>query len=220
MQAHNERRQYRELTQTEDMRLKRNTLGDIQADALAAEGARRLALPEPLQVAAREGSRLSLAIMQRLVRIEEAHWPCYGADTRAGRRLGRRVSAAEALRVRLKASGHRLLRFGQAGEALKCLRCGKVVGMPTLSAWLSAHPCPGQAVVRQGKLGFVSDPFSVATRYRGPCGCTPRAGADGGDEAVREGAEAAAGGVQARRGAGFDGGDGRRRRRLGRRRGA
>ena len=80
--------------------------------------------------------------------------------------------------------------------------------MSRLSAWLGAHPCPGQAVVRQGKLGFVSDPFSVATRYRDPCGSTPRAGADGGDEAVREGAEAAAGGVQARRGAGFDDGEG------------
>ena len=54
------------------------------------------------------------------------------------------------------------------GKSIHDKAARKRSSMPRVLAWLSAHPRPGQAVVRQGKLGLVSDPFSVAARNRDP----------------------------------------------------
>ena len=84
------------------MQARLDTLGNVQADALAGEGARRVALPGALLQAAREGTKLSFALLQRVVRIEEVHWAHYGQDGVEPRGAIARAPAAEALK---KAAG-------------------------------------------------------------------------------------------------------------------
>ena len=62
VRAHTERANFRQLEQGGDPQLKRDTLGDIQGDALASDGAKRQTLPKALVCAAREGARRGILV--------------------------------------------------------------------------------------------------------------------------------------------------------------
>ena len=70
VRAHTERRRYQEVTQG-DSQVRADALGNLQADALAGEGAALLQLPELLIRVATEGEALSCALMGRFTAIEK-----------------------------------------------------------------------------------------------------------------------------------------------------
>ena len=190
VRAHTERRQYQEVTQG-DSQVRADALGNLQADALAGEGAALLQLPELLIRVATEGEALSCALMGRFIAIEGALVESYGADSLAPRLPRPRALAASVLKERIRVSGHLLGRFGRS---LKCSKCGRVVGLSRLSEWLPHNPCPGHQLVREGRLCFASNPRKTAARYlqsRSACGGQGGAESGLGEPALRRGASSA-----------------------------
>ena len=97
-----------------------DTLGNVQADALPGDRARRLALHGVLLQAAREGTGLSLALLQRFVKIEEAHWARYGQGgvvPRGAKGTGASCGGAEREAAKVGAS-FRAARQRKASSAL------------------------------------------------------------------------------------------------------